>query len=111
MNIIIPLRDLTGLPLKAAEGGCLPRTCRGMRYLFSRLGLPVATTKYSGNTATAVNFSDLPPETQVAYLQRQAGVDPAGTNPALWEEFGQTTSKTISEAERRHTIICDTVEP
>ncbi len=106
MNTIIPLRDIMGLPFKAAEGGVLPKTSRGMRYFFDRMGLPTTITEYSGNTATAVNYSDLPPETQVAWLQRRVGVDPAGTNPALWEAFGLATPKTISEAEHRHTIIC-----
>lgn len=64
------------------------------------------TTVYgNGGPALAVHFSDLPSETQVAYLQRRAGVDPAGTNPDLWTEYGKATPKAIAEAERRYVAI------
>lgn len=88
------------------KDGEFPSTERRVRSFLFTQGIKTQRISARGGWRTAVSFSDLPPETQIALLQRRAGIDPAGTNPAIWEEFGKTTPKTISEAKQRHTIIC-----
>lgn len=105
--VTMPLVNaLCGLPCETSPNGIFPLDRKWTRDFVKKLGISTHSVKVNGGLTLAVNFSDLPPETQIAYLQRRAAVAPAGTNPALWQAFGKETPKTIAEAERRYTIIC-----
>ena len=105
-TLLVLANKLCGLPCNRLTRKKFPLNARWARNCVRELGIDLIAVKTRTGPALALRFSDLPPETQIAYLQRRAGIDPSGTNPTLWEEFGKGTPKAISEAEQRHTIIC-----
>ena len=84
--------SLASLPF--SDDICFPSTGRRVRSFLRANKIATQVISTRGGWRTTVRLSDLPPETQLAYLQRQAGVDPAGTNPELWQAFGKETPKT-----------------
>ncbi|MEI8396215.1 MAG: DNA-binding domain-containing protein [Rhodospirillaceae bacterium] len=97
--------DLCGLPCLQLSAGKFPTCGRGVRKSLKYLNIEVATFSVRGGQKTVVNLSDLPPETQIAYLQRRAGVAPAEADPALWDAFQRSAVANQEEAARRHPII------
>lgn len=90
----ILLNSLCGLPF---HGGCLPQSGRKVRERFSKSSIRVMQIPVNGGMASAVEWKDLPEDTQVAYVQRANGIAANESADAdLWHEFA-LKSKAVQE--------------
>lgn len=102
----VPVNKLVELTCGKLSNGRFPVDTKWTRGSVKELGIPTHAANTKGGAALAVRFSDLPPDTQIACLQRVHGVAADdGPDAALWSAFVAKSAGVREAAERALAIL------